>query len=287
MLIKILSSLFAILSFAIPAYCQYSFKQEINFVEHLNGLKTYDDALFHLRALKSSNQGQSDTVSFWQGKLFYQKKSLAQSVNAFNQVSGTVRPLYRQARFQSSLQLAYLNLYDSAYHHLDNYSAVDELYQGLQYFQLASIGLLKRDFDVYEKNANNFNGLYYAFKDYESDLTGIHDLIKNRKTKSPLLAGMMSAVIPGSGKIYAGKIGQGAMSLLISGIFGLQTWESYRKDGVKSPRFIIFGSLFSAFYVANVWGSVVTVKMTEIEFNDSANEAILVNMHVPLRVIFD
>ncbi|MEQ8240612.1 MAG: hypothetical protein RIA69_15440, partial [Cyclobacteriaceae bacterium] len=198
-----------------------------------------------------------------------------------------VRPLYRQARFQSSLQLAYLNLYDSAYQYLDNYSAVDDLYQGLQYFQLASIGLLKRDFDAYEKNANNFDGLYYAFKDYEKDLTGIHELIKNRKSKSPLLAGMMSAVIPGSGKIYAGKIGQGAMSLLISGVFGLQTWESYRKDGVKSARFIIFGSLFSAFYVANIWGSVVTVKMTEIEFNDSANEAILVNMHVPLRVLFD
>jgi TM2 domain-containing membrane protein YozV len=289
MLIRRLSSLIFTLFLSGGVLAQYAFQKEMEFVEHLNDLKAYDDGLFYLQTIKKrfSESSKTDTLNFWIGKLHYQKKELAQSIQAFDKVSSASFDYYKQARFQNALQLSYLGIYDSAYSFLNKYTSVEERMVGLKKFQLASIALLGRDYESYNNNVNSFEGKFYEFKDYEEDLIGIHSMIQTRKPKSPLIAGIFSTLIPGSGKIYAGKVGQGAMSLLITGIFGIQTLEAYRKDGVKSARFIIFGGLFSSFYVANIWGSVVTVKMTEIEFNDSANEAILVNMHVPLRVIFD
>jgi len=289
MLTKGLSSLIIFLSFSSSVLAQYSFKKEVEFIQHLNDLKSYDEGLYYTNRLRSSADDLSkrDTLNFWLGKLHYQKKDLSQSIYFYNQVSQGSGALFDQAKFHSSLQLAYLSLYDSANNHLNNYKPSKGIYSALKSFQLASVGLLKRDFDVYHTYADNFKGKYYEFKDYEEDLVGISRMITNRKTKSPFIAGLLSTLVPGTGKMYAGKIGQGAVSLLLSGVFALQTWEAYSKDGVKSPRFILFGGIFSAFYAANIWGSVVTVRMAEIEFNDSVNEAILVNMHVPLRVLFD
>ena len=87
--------------------------------------------------------------------------------------------------------------------------------------------------------------------------------------------------------MYAGKVGQGIAGLLSTSLFGLQAYEAYRKDGLNSARFIIFGGLFSAFYVANIWGSVFTVKLRRDEFNNAVNKAILVDLHIPLRTIFN
>ena len=74
---------------------------------------------------------------------------------------------------------------------------------------------------------------------------------------SPWVAGMMSVVIPGSGKIYAGKTGQGIITFIQNVALGVQAYEAYRRDGWKSPRFLIYGGLFSFFYVGNVWGCLL------------------------------
>ncbi|MEQ9008361.1 MAG: hypothetical protein RLP12_10785, partial [Ekhidna sp.] len=76
-------------------------------------------------------------------------------------------------------------------------------------------------------------------------------------------------------------------TLLLSTIVGLQVREAYLKDGSNSTRFKIYSGIFTALYVANIWGSVVSVKIYKSEINDTYDEAILLNMHVPLRTIFD
>jgi hypothetical protein len=60
-----------------------------------------------------------------------------------------------------------------------------------------------------------------------------------------------------------------------------------RKDGVSSPRFIIYGSLFSLFYIGNIWGSALSVKIKRQEFNEKIDEQILFDMHIPLRTLFN
>ena len=79
--------------------------------------------------------------------------------------------------------------------------------------------------------------------------------------KSPFLAGSMSALIPGLGKVYAGKPRQGVMAFVTSVVLGWQAVEGYQNGGVNDPRFIIFGSLFAIHYVGNIWGSAVAVSV--------------------------
>ena len=110
--------------------------------------------------------------------------------------------------------------------------------------------------------------------------------IKSHKRRSGFLAAMFSALIPGAGKIYAGKTGQGLSNLFKSMILGGLVFESYKQAGTDSARFIVFGSVFSIFYVANIWGSALTVKVKRNEFHDAVDNQILFDLHIPLRTIF-
>jgi len=77
---------------------------------------------------------------------------------------------------------------------------------------------------------------------------------------SPFKAGLYSALIPGLGKYYLGYKRQAAISFVANLLLASQAVESYLKAGVASPRFIITTSVFSVFYVGNIWGSYLMAK---------------------------
>lgn len=74
-------------------------------------------------------------------------------------------------------------------------------------------------------------------------------------TKSVFWAGLFSAIIPGSGKAYAGKPHQGLTNLLMCASLAAISTENYLKRGTKDPRTISFGGLFALFYTGNIYGS--------------------------------
>jgi tetratricopeptide (TPR) repeat protein len=83
--------------------------------------------------------------------------------------------------------------------------------------------------------------------------------------KTPAVAGALSAVLPGSGKLYAHRGLDGLYSLLLVGVTAWQAYEGYRKDGLLSVRCATFGTLGCAFYTGNVYGSVIAAR----QFNAS------------------
>ncbi len=74
--------------------------------------------------------------------------------------------------------------------------------------------------------------------------------------KSPLLAGSMSAVLPGSGRIYTGDWKNGLVSLLFVGFNAYQSYRGFSRNGIESPGGWIFGTLAVGFYAGNIYGSV-------------------------------
>ncbi|MFK7952280.1 MAG: NINE protein [Ekhidna sp.] len=191
-----------------------------------------------------------------------------------------------QARLLSSFQHSYQGSYEKALSILETYSPENKLYQGTSQLQQAGIALLQRDVSEFERLEQSF-GNYYQLTPYEEVLSLSKKELAEIKPKSPFVAGLLSSIVPGAGRFYIGKPGEGIATLLVAGIFTAQTLEAYRKDGVRDPRFIIFGSLLSITYVSNIWGSVLAVKVSNLEKNNQINENILLNMHIPLRVIFD
>ena len=71
--------------------------------------------------------------------------------------------------------------------------------------------------------------------------------------KSPVLAGVMSAVVPGSGYMYAGRYGDGIMALIVNGLFIAGTVVAIHQENYAVAG--IVGGIGLPFYVGNIYGS--------------------------------
>lgn len=87
-----------------------------------------------------------------------------------------------------------------------------------------------------------------------------YDLFYKATKKSPLMAGIFSAILPGLGMAYLNKPRASIGNFAIVGGFGYQTYESYKIFGLKHPLTIINGAFFTGFYLVNIIGSYLEVK---------------------------
>ncbi len=268
---------------------QGNFSKEYQFVQHLQNINSYNEGLFYIQKIWSSYKSltQRDTLNYLKGKIYYDQHDLEHSIESFSGVSASSLDIYEQSIFYQSIQNAYLRKFDLTETLLKNTEFSTSLRNEVKVFELASNYLLKRELDDFDELSGDFTFNYYQLEDYERDMIHLSKNIRDHKTKSPFVAGLLSAVIPGTGRYYQGKIGQGTLGLASNAIFALQALEAYRKDGVKSPRFIIFSGAFAVFYISNIWGSAVSVRINEMRYNEDVDEAILINMHLPIRLLFD
>lgn len=112
-------------------------------------------------------------------------------------------------------------------------------------------------------------------------LDGIEPLMQERR-RSPVAAAAMSAVIPGSGKIYAGNLREGVSALITVGALAGMTVESISKNGMGDWRSIGLAALSGLFYAANIYGSYLSVSTTETLIDNARKTAVLFTVGVPL-----
>lgn len=238
--------------------------------------KKYPDSTQHLLELP-----------YWKGLAYYSLKDLDSSAHYFSKVQPNSLN-YNKALFWAGISYSYLHQTKQAYQAISSIKTSDSISVATKTFELAGIALLRRNFSAYDSLSQYFSTQYYPLQKQQSNFKDYQEIIRQQQRKSPLKAALLSAILPGSGKIYVGKqLGQGISTFIQNAILGLQAYEGFRKDGAASPRFIIFGSLFTLFYIGNIWGSAVSVGMKRQEFNDKINEQILFDMHIPLRTIFN
>lgn len=76
--------------------------------------------------------------------------------------------------------------------------------------------------------------------------------------KSELTAGLLSAAIPGLGKIYTDEIGDGITSLLFTGVLGFLAYDNFKNK--HDVRAWIFTGLAAYFYAGNIYGSIAAAQ---------------------------
>lgn len=179
-----------------------------------------------------------------------------------------------------------LDDYESAEKALEYINPTDSIIESFKYFELSGVALLNRDLNKYYLYDTLITSNYYFYETERKSLAQIADNFSQRKQKSPFVGGLLSAVIPGAGRFYAGKRGQAIYSFIISTFLALQTWESYQKNGIESPRFIVYGSLFSLFHIGNIWGSALSVKNYNNEYNEAADYRIKMDLLIPIRSFY-
>ena len=81
------------------------------------------------------------------------------------------------------------------------------------------------------------------------------------KYKSKFFAGFLSAIIPGSGKMYAGNFKDGLYSFILIGLCTWQAYEGFSDNGTHSFKGWAYGSIGTFFYLGNIYGSMVAVKI--------------------------
>jgi TM2 domain-containing membrane protein YozV len=73
-----------------------------------------------------------------------------------------------------------------------------------------------------------------------------------RSRKSPLLAGLMSAILPGTGRIYAGRMLDGLMGMWMMYLVGNSAYNAIKdKRPIAGP---LFGIAAGFVYLGEVYG---------------------------------
>ena len=78
--------------------------------------------------------------------------------------------------------------------------------------------------------------------------------------KNRLLAGFLSTVLPGSGRIYVGRLNDALLTVFFLGVLGWGTYDGFSEDGVSSRKGWTLGTLGGIFYLGNIYGSVVAAQ---------------------------
>lgn len=80
---------------------------------------------------------------------------------------------------------------------------------------------------------------------------------------SPALAALLSALVPGSGKIYTGDYSDGITALLTTSLFAYLTVINFKAG--HDIRGYIFGAAALGFYAGNVYGSYAAARHRNLE----------------------
>lgn len=281
---------FLLLELNIPVFCQEVTTSvhgnSVLFADYLIRRGLYDEALQALDILKSGDPCTRDSFLYYKGWAYYNMKELNPSAEHLMMVSPN-SPFYYKAQFFASYNLAYLGELSKASDILDALVKNDTVYQELASLERAGIALLDRNLNAYNSSALYLKGNDFRLAEAEQYIKQFAEEIQKFPRKSAILAAIMSAVVPGSGKIYAGKTGEGISAFLTVSILALVAGENYFKAGIGAARTMIFGSLFCLSYAANIYGSVYAVKAYRNEFYKTMDYRILFHMHIPLRNIFN
>jgi len=85
--------------------------------------------------------------------------------------------------------------------------------------------------------------------------------------RSPGVAAVLSAIIPGAGKIYSAEYTDGVTSLLVTGMLSFLSYDNFKAD--HKFRGWLFGGLAAYFYAGNIYGSAAAAQIynAKVTFN--------------------
>lgn len=281
-----------ILFFCLNLYSQEKkyIQQDYDFALYLigNSLKEEAKALVDDIDYESYflNSGIVDSINFLKGWILYSNKELVDASAFFEKVNQTSN-LYTKANLYNAISNAYIGDYKKSNQILNSFEDSIGQYKSMYNLQKAGLSLLERDFNLYNYYRSKFTYDNFAISDQEKALEEIFNNFKSHKKKSPYMAGLLSSLIPGLGKVYAGSYGEGVSSFLLIGSLGAITAENWIRNGLLNWKTIVFGTIGMVFYIGNIYGSISSVKIYYEDYNHKQNISILYNIHIPLRTLFN
>jgi hypothetical protein len=141
-------------------------------------------------------------------------------------------------------------------------------FQKKSFNKLTTISMLYDDeFDIpKEKFISPFD------EEEQNSVSSFYDYKVEPQYKSPTLAGIMSAIIPGSGKMYVGEWGDGITALFATSLFAFLAYDNFSAD--HTTRAWIFTGLGAFFYAGNIYGSVASAQIFNVRIDFDFNNGL-------------
>ncbi|MCP9762766.1 hypothetical protein [Lacihabitans soyangensis] len=158
--------------------------------------------------------------------------------------------------FSSALEYAKLQMQNQSW------SAARDFWNQNENFSADDKVLLNVTSDIFNNNFKEARTTLALIKSTDNELGVGYKSILEKEThkKSPGLAALMSAVVPGSGKAYSKNWKDGIVSLFFTAGMAFQSYRSFNKFGVNNHRGWIYGGIGLGFYLGNIYGGVKSTK---------------------------
>jgi len=180
--------------------------------------------------LRTHPEGRFTSQAYYQiGATYFLQDQFGQSVEFLSEVLLHVTDARQHAEAEQLIGLSYLMQ--------KQWSEAGEVFKTLQRSGIPSVS---QKAAMYHSYAKNGAGL---------------------PTRSPFLAGALSTVVPGAGRLYTGRFSDALTSLFIVGLTGWQADDGFHRDGISTVKGWALGTLSGIFYVGNIYGSIISARV--------------------------
>lgn len=263
---------------------------DFNFIIHLSKNKLFTEAETVKQKMFSDSTLHplyKDSVNFYLGMEYYKEKNKEKAIACFKSISDSVFFYFKSRYLAFEMELEGNNL-DSASSILNSiYETTSNDLNELQKFESLGSLLLYKNIKKFDSLSSSITFSNPIILTEFNNLKNYSEIQKKIKRKSPFVAGALSAVVPGLGKVYAGNNGQALASFLTCAVFGAVAAENYYRLGITHPQTLFFTGVFGVFYVGNIWGSSLSVQLVKREKELENKHNILVGLKVPIHKFFD
>jgi tetratricopeptide (TPR) repeat protein len=210
--------------------------------------------------------GTVDDVLLRQGKCFRSAGEYERAINCCMQImdrSDADHNRRDEASLLAAVCYADLTRYDDALHLVEKYPATTPEYRQYQAELTATVLLRTERWQEARNLLDKTTPLDSDASARMAQLGKIADkgLALQGRRKSPTTAALLSAVIPGAGKVYAGHTADGIYAFMLVGVDAVQSYRAFHESGSGSTRGWVYGILAFTFYAGNIYGSDLAVRL--------------------------
>jgi tetratricopeptide (TPR) repeat protein len=224
---------------------------------------------------------QAPKALFQIGMAYYQGEEYLDAAHAFARVRQSYSAdFFVRAAFQEGVSYAKLGRHHEAIAAFERAKAYDITHPNAANAQL---GQALATFDL--GNADGCRRELLQFLDRHTgdprtagvkEALGELDRYQERPRKSRLLAGTMSAIIPGSGQMYAERYRDGLMALTVNSLFIAGTVVALNDENY--PLAAIAGGVGLPFYFGNIYGATNAASKYNLGLTKTTRNSLLLSL---------
>ncbi|HSL88466.1 MAG TPA: hypothetical protein VK870_04115 [Ignavibacteriaceae bacterium] len=226
--------------------------------DYLRAVIEYEEYIKHYK---------NDTVLFKIAFGYSKIENFKQAAELFKKICMQSDFYYRaRSEYLKSLLLA---------ENFESFTSIDTKEASITELKLINIAYLFSELKLPDKNT-----FLLTFSDSEkNEMLKFYEQKKEPPYKSSFLAGLLSSVVPGAGKIYTNQISEGLTSLVLNGLFAFLSYNNFKND--HTTRGWIFAGVGAFFYAGNIYGSAVSANIynQRVDYEYKENVKLFLETH--------